>query len=157
MVQTLSPSRRSNVKEVERFEPEGFPPFGSLGFPFMRLFEDPWSRGFSEDRFAFPALDVVEDDAGYTLAIELPGLRKEELRIQVENGVFTISGEKKFDPMWKDSNLHRAERRYGTFCRTVTLPSGIDPDAAKAEMRDGVLFVYFRKTEDARPRFLKIN
>jgi HSP20 family protein len=154
MVQTLQPAKRAPLGDAERFElPEGLP---SFGFPFMRLFDDPW-RPFSEDRWSSPPLDILENDLGYTVAIELPGMKKDDVRIQIENGVFTVSGERKLETVWKEGNVHRSERRYGTFCRTITLPSGVDPAAAKAEMRDGVLFVTFPKSEEAKPRFLKIS
>ena len=157
MVQTLQPPLMKKFsREMDRCDlPEATP---SYGFPFSRLFEDPWGwKGFAEERRPSPALDVVESDSAYLVAVELPGSRKEDLRLQFENGVFTISGERKFDSQWKDWNLHRSERRYGTFCRSVALPSGVIVEGARAEMREGVLYVTFPKSEEAKPHFLKIN
>jgi HSP20 family protein len=158
MVQTLQVAKGKKPfgREMTALDlPEGVPGFG---FPFGRLFEDPWGwRSFADERSATPALDVVESNQAYVFAFELPGMKKEDVRIQVENGVFSISGERQFDASWREWNLHRAERRYGTFCRTFALPSGIDAEGAKAEMKDGVLYVTFPKTEEAKPRFLRIN
>ena len=156
MVQTLQPPMMKKFSpEMDRCDlPEATP---SLGFPFSRLFEDPWGWRFAEERRPMPPLDVVESDSAYWVAVELPGSRKEDLRLQFENGVFTISGEQKLDSQWKDWNLHRSERRYGTFCRSVALPSGVTFEGARAEMKDGVLYVKFPKSEEAKPRLLKIN
>jgi HSP20 family protein len=157
MVQTLPvPKTKKPLGQPATFDlPEGMPVFG---FPFGKLFEDPWGwRSFADERLTAPAIDAMESDTAFVFAIELPGMKKEDVRLQFENGVFSVSGERKFDAQWKEWNLHRAERRYGAFCRTFTLPTSIDVDGAKAEMKDGVLYVTFPKSEEAKPRFLRIN
>ena len=158
MVQTLQPPpAKRALREAARNDlPEAM---SSIGFPLplVRLFEDPWGWRDSAERRLFPPLDVAESDAAYMVAVELPGSRKEDVRIQVENGVLTIAGERTFDPRWKDWNLHRVERSYGAFCRSVALPTGVAAEGAKAEMRDGVLVVTFPKSEEAKPRVLKID
>jgi HSP20 family protein len=156
MVQTLQPplTKKFSREMVDRGEfPEATP---SFGFPFARLFEDPWGWKSLADR-PYPSLDVVESDSAYLFAVELPGSRKEDIRLQFENGVFTISGDRKFDSQWKDWNLHRSERRYGTFCRSIALPTGVAVEGARAEMKDGMLYVTFPKSEEAKPHFLKVN
>ena len=121
---------------------------------------DDWLRASGEedgDRMITPALDVYEDEDAYTVTTELPGLKKDDIDITIEDGVLSISGEKKFEHEERKQSYHRVERRYGTFRRSVSLPSGVDTEKADATMTDGVLKVVLPKSEAARPKTLKIS
>lgn len=110
-----------------------------------------------EPRAFAPALNVVETEHAFTLTAELPGVSKEDVKITVEDGVLTLSGEKKQEQEEKDASWHRVERSYGAFERSLTLPKGVDGDKAQASYRDGVLTITLPKAEHARPRTLKIS
>ena len=129
------------------------------GLTFGRLLDEVLGRrGAGDgDRMLAPALDVTEDESGLVLTAELPGLKKEDVNVTVENGVLTISGEKKFEQESKEKNWHRMERRYGSFYRAVTLPRGVDADKAELTFQDGVLRIALPKREDVKPRTLKIK
>jgi HSP20 family protein len=150
-------------QEMTRFEPaEGMSAFGGLspfGATFGRFFDDVWGRhaGGEGDRLIAPPVDVSEDENHLTITTELPGLTKEDVKIQVENNVLVISGEKKLEREEQDKNFLRLERRYGSFYRAISLPKGVTPDGAEADFRDGVLRVTLPKREDVKPRTLKIK
>jgi HSP20 family protein len=131
----------------------------SDGLTFGRLIDDLLGRrnGGDADRMIAPLLDVTEDESGIVLTAELPGLKKEDVNVTVENGVLTISGEKKFEEEAKEKNWHRMERRYGSFYRAVTLPRGVDAEKAELTFQDGVLRIALPKREDVKPRTLKIK
>jgi HSP20 family protein len=124
------------------------------------LFDDVLGRR-SEDgaRLLAPALDITEDDQAYTVTTELPGLKKEDVKIQVEDGTLTISGEKRAEKETdgKDRSWHRMERRYGSFLRTVSLPTAVAVESADAKFEDGVLTITLPKREDVKPKTLKIK
>jgi HSP20 family protein len=131
----------------------------SGGLTFGRLLDDLMGRrpNSDGDQILAPALDVTEDENGITISAELPGLKKEDVNVTVENGVLTISGEKKFESETKEKNWHRMERRYGSFYRAVTLPRGVDADGADVTFQDGVLKIALPKREDVKPKTLKIK
>ncbi len=143
--------------EIARYDPlESVSPFG---LTFGRMFEDFLGRRSGEDgdRLLAPALDITEDDQAICVAAELPGLKKEDVSIQLENGVLTISGEKKSETETKDKSYHRMERRYGSFYRAISLPTGVATEGAEATFQDGVLTVRLPKREDVKPRTVKIK
>lgn len=104
-----------------------------------------------------PLVDITEDDKEYLITAELPEVKKEDVRVTVENGVLTISGERKFEKEEKNKKYHRVERSYGSFARTFALPD--DGDAAKvnAEFKDGLLKVRVAKSEAARPKQIEVK
>ena len=104
-----------------------------------------------------PVVDIAEDDKEYAITAELPEVKKEDVRVTVENGVLTITGERKFGKEEKSKKYHRVERSYGSFARTFALPD--DGDAAKvnAEFKDGMLKVRIAKSEAARPRQIEVK
>jgi HSP20 family protein len=144
--------------EMTRWEPfEGLSPFGAT---FGRFFDDVWGRhSGTEDgnRLIAPPVDVCEDENHLTITTELPGLAKEDVKIQVENNVLVISGEKRLERDEQDKNFLRLERRYGSFYRAISLPKGVNSEGADAEFRDGVLRVRLPKREDVKPRTVKIK
>src|SRR5207237_10926080 len=86
-----------------------------------------------------PLADVTEDEKEYLIKAELPELKKEDVKVTVENGVLTISGERKFEKEEKKKKYHRVERGYGTFMRSFALPDDADGNKVKAEFKNGLL------------------
>lgn len=135
-------------------------------FPFGRLWDDWFNFGTrlaplygqaEVDRLLKPALNVAEGEHSFTITAELPGVAKEDVSITIENGVLTIAGEKKREEEHKDKSWHRIERVYGSFQRSMTLPKGVDGDRADASFKDGVLTIELPKTEQAKPKTLKVK
>ena len=104
-----------------------------------------------------PAVDIAEDDKEYTIKVELPGVNKEDVRVSVEGGVLSISGERKAEKEEKNKKYHRIERTYGSFARSFTLPEGTVSDRVGAEFKDGVLKVHLPKDEKAKPKSIDVK
>jgi HSP20 family protein len=104
-----------------------------------------------------PAVDVTEDDKEFIVKAELPGLKREEVKVTVEDGVVSISGERKAEKEEKTKKYHRVERSYGSFLRSFTLPEGCDPAKVNAEFKDGVLNVHLAKSPKAQPKAIEIK
>jgi len=104
-----------------------------------------------------PLADIAEDEKEYLIKAELPELRKEDVKVTVENGVLTISGERKFEQEEKEKKYHRVERGYGTFVRSFTLPDDSDANRVKAEFKNGILIVHLPKSERAKPKQIEVN
>ena len=138
----------------------GYETYPALGWPFSRYFDDVLGRRSEEgSRLLAPALDITEDEQAYTVTTELPGLKKDDVKIQFEDGTLTISGEKRVEQetSGKDRSWHRMERRYGSFLRTVSLPNAVAVENAEAKFEDGVLSITLPKREDVKPKTLKIK
>lgn len=117
-------------------------------------------RGRATDGFVWaPVCNVWEEDNALHVEAELPGLTKDEIHVSVENGVLTISGEKREERREgePESAYHLYERRYGRFERALTLPTNVDPDKIRARYESGVLEVTLPKTEEAKPRQIQIE
>jgi HSP20 family protein len=125
------------------------------------LFQD-YGRGqndtdaLSAASFA-PPVDIYEDENRLVLKLETPGIRQEDLDIQIENRTLTVRGERKLEKEEKQENFHRVEHRYGTFARTFSLPSTVDPESVAASYDAGVLKLEFAKRAEAKPRQIKVN
>ncbi len=105
-----------------------------------------------------PAVDIVEEDADVLLKAELPGLKPEEVQIQLEGNVLTISGERRFEHESKEKGgFRRIERRYGSFTRSFSLPDNVDREKLDAEMHDGILTVRLPKSEKFRARRIDVR
>jgi HSP20 family protein len=92
-----------------------------------------------------PAVDITEDDKEFLVKAELPEMKKEDVKVSVENGALEITGERKMEKEEKGKKYHRIERAYGTFVRSFTLPEGTTPEKISAEFKDGVLKVHLPK------------
>jgi HSP20 family protein len=103
-----------------------------------------------------PLVDITEDDKEYIIKTELPEVKKEEVKVSVENGLLTIVGERKFEKE-ENKKYHRVERAYGRFMRSFVLPEGVDPDKVNAEFRDGVLKVHLAKSEQTKPKQIEVK
>jgi HSP20 family protein len=89
--------------------------------------------------------------------VELPGVNKEDVRVSMEGGVLSISGERKAEKEEKNKKYHRVERIYGTFARSFTLPEGTAADKISAEFKDGVLRVHLPKDQAAKPKSIDVK
>ena len=104
-----------------------------------------------------PSVDIIEDEKEWLVKADLPEVKKEEVKVTVENGVLTITGERKFEKEEKDKKYHRIERSYGNFLRSFTLPDGADGSKVNAEFKDGVLKVHLPKGEKAKPKAVEVK
>ena len=104
-----------------------------------------------------PLVDIVEDDKNYVIKAELPGLKKEEIKVGVQDDVLTISGERKYEKEEKDKKFHRIERAYGSFMRSFTIPEDSDGEKVSAEFKDGILRVHLPKTEKVKPKQVEVK
>ena len=104
-----------------------------------------------------PPVDIEESDKEYLIKAELPGMKKEEVKLQVEGGTLSISGERKAEKEEKGKKYHRVERSYGAFTRSFILPEGALAEKISAEFKDGVLMVHLPKEEKAKPRAIEVK
>src|SRR6267142_4798967 len=104
-----------------------------------------------------PPADITEDEKEYLIKAELPELKKDDVKVTVENGVLTISGERKFEKEEKKRKYHRVERGYGTFMRSFALPDDADFNKVNAEFKSGVLTVHVPKSEHAKPKQIEVK
>ncbi|HVM33085.1 MAG TPA: Hsp20/alpha crystallin family protein [bacterium] len=113
-----------------------------------------WAEGRTQ---LLPAVDVEETEAEYLFKAELPGLRKEDVKISLSDNVLEISGEKRSEERAKDRTYHRVERSYGAFRRTYAISKPIQADKIAARYKDGVLEITVPKAEEAKPREIEIK
>lgn len=113
----------------------------------------------SGERFGnwLPSMDVVENKDAFTVELELPGLRKDDISISLENNVLTIEGERKREHEEKDANVHRMERSYGTFLRRITIPTQVEADKIDAVFKEGILKIHLPKTETVKPKAITVK
>ena len=113
-------------------------------------------RFFDDDVWQV-ALDVVEEKDQYVLKADLPGTKKEDIRVSVENGIMTIAGERKSETVDKEAQVHRVERSYGRFVRSLNLGTNIDEGKIHASYKDGVLQLTVPKAEAAKPKSIDVH
>jgi HSP20 family protein len=104
-----------------------------------------------------PALDIRENNQHYAVTVELPGVRKEDVQVELENGTLTIRGEKTSEREEKKEQCRYTERSYGSFSRSFSLPSDADADRLEASFKDGVLSLTIPRTEQTKPRAIAIK
>lgn len=104
-----------------------------------------------------PTVDISETEAEYAIKAELPEVKREDVKVTVEDGVLTIQGERKQEKEEKGKKYHRVERSYGRFVRTFTLPDTVDEGKVKAEYADGVLHLHLPKSEKAKPKQIEVK
>lgn len=130
---------------------------GEINRLFNSFFDTPVSAAEGTGRRWLPAMDLVEAGDHYVLRADLPGLAEDDVTIEVEDSVLTVSGERKAEHEQRGEGYHRLERAYGTFSRSLTLPEGVDPEAVQASFDRGVLEVRIPKPEERKPRRVAIN
>ena len=104
-----------------------------------------------------PQVDITEDDKEYLIKADLPEMKKDEIKVNVENGVLTVSGERKTEKEEKNRKFHRIERSYGTFQRSFALPEDADGTKVAAEFKEGVLKVHLPKNPIVKPKAIEVK
>jgi len=104
-----------------------------------------------------PAMDVQETDAEYLIKADLPAVKREDVKVSVEDGVLAVEGERKMEKEEKNQKFHRIERSYGKFVRRMAVPSDVDQAKVQADFKDGVLNVHLPKSPVAKPRSVDVK
>jgi HSP20 family protein len=104
-----------------------------------------------------PTVDIAETPEEFQIKVELPEVKREDVKVSVENGFLRIEGERKQEKEEKGKKYHRVERSYGTFLRTFSLPDNIDENKVRADFKDGVLNVRLIKAEKAKPKTIDVK
>jgi HSP20 family protein len=133
---------------------------GLVGLNFGRLsnLQDELDRLFESPLRAWaPALDVREDKDSFVIRAELPGLKREDIEVSLQDGALVISGERTVEKVEEGVEVHRQERYYGKFQRALTLPEPVAADKVKADYKDGVLTITLPKTEEAKPKKIDVS
>ena len=133
-------------------------PFQSLRDEFDQMLKSLWG---SENRWMSadfsPACDLSETADSYQVRMDVPGIKPDDITVQVSGDSVRISGERKEEKEEKDKTYHRIERRSGSFCETLRLPGGVADDKVQAEFHDGVLTVTLPKSEMTKSRTVKVK
>jgi HSP20 family protein len=104
-----------------------------------------------------PTVDISESDREYLIKMELPEVRRDDVKVTVEAGVLTIQGERRQEREEQGKKYHRVERSYGTFMRGFTVPDDVDPGKVSAEFKDGMLLLHLPKSEKAKPKAIEVK
>src|SRR5438477_12843916 len=142
---------------LTRLDP--FREFSTLQDRMNRLFQQSYGdreEALTTSTFA-PAVDVYEDEHNVTLKIEVPGIDEKDIDVRIENNTLTVHGERKIETEEKEENFRRIERQYGSFTRSFTLPSSVDPGQVSANYDRGVLKITLSKKAEAKPKQIKVN
>jgi HSP20 family protein len=126
-----------------------------------RMFSRPALRNSGKETMTvadwMPTVDISETDTEYLIKAELPEVKKEDVKVTVEDGVLTLQGERRQDKEEKGKRYHRVERSYGSFVRSFSLPESVDEGGVKAEYKDGVLSLHLPKTEKVKPKAIDVK
>ena len=153
----------NNLVRWHRPELSTWPGFGrltSLRDEIDRLFEAPLAELAHSSQLLSgwsPAFDVYEDKDNFYVRAELPGMKREDIDLSMHNGSLSISGERKNDEQLKEAEVYRAERFFGRFQRTITLPAQVAVEKIKAQYKDGILNVTLPKAEEAKPKHIDVK
>lgn len=126
-----------------------------------RLFRESFSPEGPEEAlittsFA-PPVDIYEDEHNITLKMEVPGIEEKDIDVRIEGNTLTVHGERKMEKDEKEENYRRIERQYGSFTRSFTLPSSVDPSQVSAHYDKGVLKINLAKKAEAKPKQIKVS
>ena len=124
---------------------------------FNSFFDTPTPANGKTFRRWIPAMDLVETENAFLLKADLPGLSESDVKIELDDNVLTISGERKSEHQDRKAGYYRVERSYGSFRRSLALPEGVEADAVKATFENGVLEVTVPKPAQAQPRRVQIT
>ena len=126
-----------------------------------RVFSRPSVRSNGKENLTvadwMPIVDISETEAEYLIKAELPDVKKEDVKVTVENGVLTLQGERRQEKEEKGKRFHRVERSYGSFARSFSLPESVDDAGVKAEYKDGVLNLHLPKSEKVKPKAIDVK
>lgn len=104
-----------------------------------------------------PFVDISETDSAYLIKGEIPGVKKEDVKVTIQDGMLTIQGERKQEKEEKGKKFHRIECSYGSFARSFRVPSDADENSVKAEFKDGMLNITLAKSEKAKPKSINVS
>ena len=104
-----------------------------------------------------PVVDIEETEKNYEIRAELPGLTKDKVKVTLEGGVLTLSGERDLERKVEGKTFHRVERSHGTFSRSFTLPEDVDPESVAANFKDGLLEIQVAKREEVLPKSIEVR
>jgi len=104
-----------------------------------------------------PTVDITETDKNFLITAELPGVKKKDIKVEIDHGVLTISGERHFEKEDDQKKHHRIERFFGNFSRSFSLPDSVNQEKIKAEFNDGLLTVKLFKTEVPKPKAVQVD
>jgi HSP20 family protein len=134
-------------------------PFNDFRREMDRLFEDFWQTPslINPESSFIPACDIEDLDKCYLFTVEAPGMKKEDIKIEVKNNIISIAGERKEEKNKKSKGTYYSERSYGQFKRSFMLPDNVNPDRIEANYKDGVLQIAVPKMEGAQSKQVKIS
>ncbi len=146
--------------ELVRWEP--FEGLNRIQSRMNELFEETFGRARSAYSSAgpgvwFPPVDILESRDSYLIRAEVPGMKREDFNLEVQNGSLTLSGERKFEEPANGVEYHRVERLSGKFSRSFYLPQTVKSDGIKATYRDGILEIHVPKADEAKPKQIAIS
>ena len=121
------------------------------------VFENDWNFSVRSKTNWSPAVDVKESDNSFTLTADIPGLTKKEVKVNITDGILSISGERKFEDEKENGNYHYRERRYGSFSRTFNLPETVNEEDISASFKNGILSIELPKHEVVLPKEREIK
>lgn len=125
---------------------------------FFRRYADLGARSLREENGKWtPTANISETDKEFLIKAELPEVKKEDVKVTLQDGVITISGERKHEKKEKGENEIRVESFYGSFSRSFALPDNVDAKGVRAESKDGVLRIHVPKTESAQPKQINVE
>ncbi len=104
-----------------------------------------------------PAVDIREEKEAFLFDVEVPGMKKEDLNVRIENHILSIQGERKSEVEKKEGSYYRVERSYGSFARSFTLPETADTEKINAEYKNGILQLKIAKKETAKPKQIQVQ
>ncbi|MCR4291232.1 MAG: Hsp20/alpha crystallin family protein [Candidatus Scalindua sp.] len=120
-----------------------------------------WPRSGSQEIMAAgdwcPRVDIVENDNEFVIKAEIPEVKKEDVKVSVDNGVLTLKGERQQEKEEKGKKFHRVERCFGSFTRSFSLPENVDESKVKATFKDGMLNLQVPKTEETKPKTIEVK
>jgi HSP20 family protein len=146
-----------------KYEPLPLTPrFGDFWNQFNRLINVPYFRPEAGEEALtvadwMPLVDITETENEYVFKAELPEVKKEDVKVTLEEGILTLEGERHKEKEEKNKKFHRLERSYGKFLRTFTMPSDADEMKIEAEFKDGLLNIHVPKSEKAKPKKIPVK
>ncbi len=136
----------------------GWDLFGDFDNIVNHVFRAPVVPGGESDRAIAPAIDVAESEHGYTVKAELPGVKKEDLDVSINDGVLTINAETRYEHEDKENGrVIRQERRFGKYVRSMRLGGEVDESRVAADYTDGVLTLTLPKSEEVKPKKIEVK
>lgn len=148
-----------SIMQITKYKPNQN--FRDVFFPkgFNTLFNELWNDEALQSSVNFfrPSVDIMETEHQFEIHLSIPGLKKEEIKIDLKNDVLTISGERKQKEEKKDAKYLVGEIRYGKFSRTFHLPDNVNRDQIEAAFNDGILEVVIPKAEEEKPKAISIK